>query len=371
VGGPSGLGDANCGKGPAEVKLNIASSSLIDALSKCVTVADGKSPMPILGCVLIDTRGDTTFKASSLSQDITVRPDSVSIDVPGLVAVGARTLLDRVKAMPDGELKLSTKDNQLLVSSVASKRRFAIYSVPGEDFPSFNRTLPVGMSLPKLDQLIAKTAFAMSGDPTRANVHCLLLESSEGLRCVATDGHRLALAAVDCLEPFEACLVPSSAVAHIAKMSNPEIGFDKANIYAISGGAIYRTAKVDAAFPPYRQVIPKRTKFADVHVDAIVEAIGAASKSSDPKTGSVRLQFEPGVIQIMAESAEMGTSFDEVACDHDFTGKISASARYLMDAFKACGEVARMSIDGELDPILITGEEDGITNTNCVMPMRG
>src|SRR3546814_1404567 len=122
--------------------------------------------------------------------------DVCSSDLNGEITIPARKLFDIVRALPDGahiELKL----NGDRVSLNAGRSRFTLTTLPASEFPTVDEIeLVEKVSLPEevLRDLMERTAFAMANQDVRYYLNGMLLELQEHtLRCVATDGHRLAM----------------------------------------------------------------------------------------------------------------------------------------------------------------------------------
>ena len=114
------------------------------------------------------------------------------------VTVSARKLIDILRALPESEVTVTLNGTKLAVS--AGKSRFALQTLPAADFP----TLAVGSevtseaTLPQkqLKNLLQMVHFAMAQQDIRFYLNGLLLVMSpQGIRSVATDGHRLAFCA--------------------------------------------------------------------------------------------------------------------------------------------------------------------------------
>ena len=118
------------------MQVTVSKKELLRLLARCQGVADKKSTMPVLGNVLIEAT------ANGLRLSATDLFLSVSGEVPaevttkGSVAVGARDLFERVKAMPDGKLSITTTDGaSTTIRAVGQPRRYTLHGIPGTDFP--------------------------------------------------------------------------------------------------------------------------------------------------------------------------------------------------------------------------------------------
>src|SRR5690606_11286787 len=89
------------------------------------------------------------------------------------------------------------------VTVQAGRSRFSLATLPANDFPSVDEveaTERISVPEAALKELIERTAFAMAQQDVRYYLNGLLFDLREqSLRCVATDGHRLAL----CEAPLE------------------------------------------------------------------------------------------------------------------------------------------------------------------------
>ncbi len=122
---------------------------------------------------------------------------SAEVTTSGTVAVPAKDLFDRIKAMPEGPIQLVSKDAaHTTIQAVGSPRRYTIHGMPGTDFPALPKPAPdaptLELPVDVLATLIARTHFSISTDETRAHVNSALFEwTGDRVRMVTTDGHRL------------------------------------------------------------------------------------------------------------------------------------------------------------------------------------
>src|SRR5690606_20813478 len=121
----------------------------------------------------------------------------------GETTIPARKLFEIVRALPDGS-RITVSQSGDKVTVQAGRSRFTLSSLPANDFPSVDEveaTERVTVSEAGLKELIERTAFAMAQQDVRYYLNGLLFDLREqSLRCVATDGHRLAL----CEAPLDA-----------------------------------------------------------------------------------------------------------------------------------------------------------------------
>ena len=177
--------------------LQLPKRDLLRLVARCQGVTDKKPAMPALGTLLFTaTPGTLRVAATDLYLAISGTAPA-EVTEPGAVALPAKDLLDRVRAMPEGPLQLSaTPDGRAVLKTATSPRRYTLNGIPTTDFPTIPSPVPASPSLalpPEvLGLLIARTHFSVSTDETRPHVNSGLLEcSGDAVRLVSTDGHRL------------------------------------------------------------------------------------------------------------------------------------------------------------------------------------
>lgn len=367
---------------------------LLRLVTRCNGVADKKSAMPALANVLL-AADNNELRASATDLYLGVSGTThADVSKPGSVAVPAKDLLERIKAMPDGPVQLLVNvESQMTLKAVGSPRRYTISGTPGSEFPKLPKALAgatsVEIPIESLALLIARTGFSISSDETRPNVNSALFEWTGSLaRWVSTDGHRLSkmdLTVADSDARLN-MLLPLKAVNELRRLCD-EAKSDKAsngkvtithsspNAFFEIAGMTFSVKLVDAQFPPYEQVIPAVSNHT-VRAPrlALRDALKAVSLAASDRTGAVKLSFAANTLRITSESPDSGNGFDEIAVD--YSGEpltIGFNAKYIMDTLDAIDdEEVLLSVSGELDPALIkpATEIEGQSYTAVAMPLR-
>ena len=183
------------------MKLSIERSALLKALSQAQSVVERRNTIPILANVLIEAEVEHVyFRATDL--DIEVLDKAVAqVERSGATTVSAVTLHEIVRKLPDGALvTLNDDPAKGRLSVEAGRSIFSLATLPKEDFPVMaNSEYTANFSAPALllRRLFDKSKFAISTEETRyylngVYMHVAEAEGGQVLRCVATDGHRLA-----------------------------------------------------------------------------------------------------------------------------------------------------------------------------------
>lgn len=359
--------------------------AFLGVLSLVERASDRKATMPILGSVRVTVQADGTIELSATDLFVGLRGTVKASGkvTPGSVAIPARDLLERIKAMPDGNLVVSTGENgQLTIKSEGKARKFVVRAQPGEDFPPLATQPTDGPSTKVPSKTLAKLIDgvfeAVSTDETRAHLASVLVEwDGTALRMVSTDGHRLhkseaETSSVNSLR----MLIPRKGVQELRKVcdSSDEVEISQAgNTAFFTAGFTLDVKLTDAQFPPYDQVIPKQeANMGTIAMKPFVEAVRAVAVAAAKSTGGVVLEFTKGkaTVKVNAQSPDSGDASDEFDLDTEWSGssvRIGFNHVYLLQAATAFGDEApKVLCTGELDPMKLTTE----SLTVVCMPMR-
>ena len=183
------------------MKISIERATLLKAVGQAQSVVERRNTIPILANVLIEAEGNTvSFRATDLDIEV-VDKAAAQVERAGATTVSAVMLHEIVRKLPDGALVQITADNasgRLTVE--AGRSTFSLATLPKEDFPvmaSSEYTANFSAPAPVLRRLFDKSKFAISTEETRYYLNGVYMHVATGedgpvLRCVATDGHRLA-----------------------------------------------------------------------------------------------------------------------------------------------------------------------------------
>ena len=373
----------------------LAKKDLLRLFGRTQGVADKKSTMPILSNVLVQAEAGGTLRASATDLFMAVTA-SVTGEVvkAGSLAVPAKDLVERVKAMPEGPVQITaTEGSTAQIKAVGGRREFRLRGMPGEDFPALpkpdTKASAHSISPTTLADLIAKTHFSISTDETRPHLNSALFEwDGDVVRMVTTDGHRLSkheLPADGGQKASFSLLIPLKGIAELRRLCD-EAKADKGdkegsalkmlrggpNVFFQREDTTLAIKLVDAQFPPYQQVIPQKTE-TKVRVGRaqLIDVLKAMSVAASERTGSVKLSLSKGIMRVTSENPDSGDAFDEVPVEYagaDMT--IGFNVRYILDVLAALDEdEVRLGISGELDPVVVEPGSDK-RFLAIVMPMR-
>src|SRR5262245_38060264 len=173
--------------------LTIGKTVFLKELNMLQGVVEKKSTIPVLSNLLLEaTDGELWIKGTDLDVSISTRC-AAEIKQDGSICVQAKKLFEIVRSLPEAdiEIKLGANDQ---VSLVCARSRFKMPGLTKDNFPEIKTFDGVYWAItPDLIRtFISRTIFAITTEESRYALNGAKMEvSGNGIRMVATDGHRL------------------------------------------------------------------------------------------------------------------------------------------------------------------------------------
>jgi len=357
---------------------------ILGPLSAVSGIIERRHTLPILSNVLIDSTADSlSFLATDIEIQITARSALKGSGEARSLTVGARKLLDILRALPDGaDVNLQAQDKKLVVKAGSS--RFTLQTLPAEDFPRLTRpsgeTAKFSLSQKALRRLLGLVQYAMAQQDIRYYLNGLLMvvEGSQ-LKLVATDGHRLAYVSLEIGGKLarQEVIVPRKTVLELAKLLgdvDDEVKIELASAQAtFSFGAIELVTKlIDGKFPDYTRVIPTGHKNKlTAQREPLRQALLRAAILSNEKFRGVRWVIAEGSLKLVSSNAEQEEANEEVAVKYSGDAlDIGFNVNYLLDVLNNVGgaEIECAFGDSASSALISYGSEKDFKYV--VMPMR-
>ena len=366
------------------VLIKAKRDDLLGPLSAVSGIIERRHTLPILSNVLIE-RGPAalSFLATDIEIQITSRGAIDGAGEAQSVTVGARKLVDILRALPDGaEVTLQRQDKRLLVR--AGKSRFALQTLPAEDFPRLAK--PAGdaarFSLPQkaLRRLLGLVQYAMAQQDIRYYLNGLLMVvEDKTLKLIATDGHRLAYAAM-ALEgklPRQEVIVPRKTVLELGKLladSDQAVTVElSATQASFAFGSVELVSKlVDGKFPDYTRVIPvgHKNKLA-IGRETLRQALLRAAILSNEKFRGVRWVLTDGSLKIVSSNTEQEEAEETIEVGYKGDSlDIGFNVNYLLDVLNNVGGSDVECLFGDAASSALMSFPSEAEFKYVVMPMR-
>ena len=330
------------------MRFSLQREVLLKPLAQVVNVVERRQTLPVLANLLARVEGDLlSLTGTDLEVEMVART-RVEDAQAGETTIPARKLFEIVRALPDGSKVTITQTGDKVIVS-AGRSRFTLASLPANDFPALDEvdaTERVRVGEASLKELIERTAFAMAQQDVRYYLNGLLFDlRDKALRCVATDGHRLAL----CEAPLEETvqtkrqiIVPRKGVLELQRLLEGgdrelELEMGRSHIRVKRDDVTFTSKLIDGRFPDYEAVIPiGADREVKVDREAFRASLQRAAILSNEKYRGVRIEVSPGQLKINAHNPEQEEAQEEIEADTRVDSLvIGFNVNYLLDALSA------------------------------------
>lgn len=364
--------------------ITVQREALFKPLQAVSGVVEKKQTLPILSNVLLTTKDNRLLlTGTDLEIELVgfVRIDSMAAD--GVTTVSARKLFDICRTLPeDATLRLLLDKNYLTVR--AGESYFLLNTLPATEFPNLeDSTYPVQFTIKQsqLKNLLTKTYFAMAQQDVRHYLNGAFLDICQNtIKCVAADGHRLALTTIqdESIGNIEArVILPRKSVLELIRLlgsdndNNASIFIGESRFRVMTDDFIFTSKLINAQYPDYNRLIPRGTAIAVGEREAIKQALTRASILSNEKFRGVRFQLEPNKLRITANNSDQEQAEDAVSLDYSGNKmEIGFNVAYLLDVVSAIStKIIRCAFTDSNSGVLIEPTEDDCSQY-VVMPMR-
>ena len=357
---------------------------LLAPLAAVSGIIERRHTLPILSNVLIDSSSEAiSFLATDIEIQISARTGLTASRDARSLTVGARKLLDILRALPENaEVSLQPQDKRLLLK--AGRSRFTLQTLPAEDFPKLAKAAGEAtrftLSQKALRRLLGLVQYAMAQQDIRYYLNGLLMVVDGGeLKLVATDGHRLAFAAMPLPASMQRqeAIIPRKTVVELTKLladSDEEVAIEVSPAQAsFSFGSIQLVSKlIDGKFPDYTRVIPTQHKNTlTAEREPLRQALQRAAILSNEKFRGVRWVLTDGSLKIVSSNADQEEAQEEVEVKYKGDAlDIGFNVNYLLDVLNNVpgNELECAFGDSSSSALISYASEKGFKYV--VMPMR-
>jgi DNA polymerase-3 subunit beta len=299
----------------------IVNSKILEKLlSHIIPAVPNRTPMPVLENFLFDvTEGVLQVCATDL--EIALKSSiNVSADKNLKMVIPARLVYDVVKSLGDTQIKFETEGNTKLKLTTDNGIYTISFTSP-DDFPSIpvvNKEKEINITGSELKKAIDQTSFAMSKEDMRPAMTGTLMEfSEEGLRFVATDGHRLVKYINKKIKngKEDQYILPERAISVLSKLLSDEkviINFSKTNVSFNIGEIEFISRLIGEKYPAYSSVIPlENENELKINTNEILSTIKRMSLFSASSSKQVKFTISKNNLEVSAEDIDHGSNAKE------------------------------------------------------------
>jgi DNA polymerase-3 subunit beta len=365
------------------MRFSLSREALLKPLQQVVNVVERRQTLPVLANLLVQVEnGGLSLTGTDLEVEMVAR-SAVEDAQNGESTIPARKLFEIVRALPDGaRVTVSQTGDKVTVS--AGRSRFTLATLPANDFPAIEDlelVERVHIAESALKELIERTAFAMAQQDVRYYLNGLLLDLREtSLRCVATDGHRLALCEAALSAPVQTrkqIILPRKGVLELQRLleggdRQVELEVGRNHLRMRREDVTFTSKLIDGRFPDYDAVIPiGADKEVRIDREVLRAALQRAAILSNEKYRGVKLELSPGQMRIVAHNPEQEEAQEEVEAETRVDSlAVGFNVTYLLDALSALREdtVLLNLRDGNSSALI--REASNERSRHVVMPLR-
>ena len=365
------------------MKTIINREDILTPLQNVIGAVERRQTLPILGNVLLKSiNSKLTMTTTDLEIEMISQLDSVSSD-DFETTIPARKLLDICKALPEqAEIVFDIEDNRVTLTS--GRSRFVLASLPASEFPGLDEIdEQQSFELPqnRLKSLFDNTAFSMAQQDVRYYLNGILVEiSTDLIKLVATDGHRLALSEyktdID-VENAKQIIIPRKGVIELSRLldnsdSPARITLSQNHIRVQAGRLVFTSKLIDGKFPDYNRVIPvDGNRIMEVNRESLKHSMNRIAILSNEKYRGIRLTLSEGNLSIQANNPDQEEAEEEISVSYkDNDMEIGFNVTYLIDVLNVLdSENVFVKFKDANSSCIISDREDS-DSLYVVMPMR-
>ena len=366
--------------------FRVSREAFLRVLTHVSSIVDSRSTIPILSNIYLKC-DNNQIEIRSTDLDISIR-EFVSADSTknGEATVSSRILTDIIrKTKKNSIVKCKLEGNRLIINSDNSV--FELNALTADEFPKFVPLDPSNafeITIQQMKRIFNKTKFAISAEETRYYLngiyfHTISNGTKTTLRCVATDGHRLAKTELDLNSTFTipGIILPRKFILQLDRIlgdfegkvkmicTDTQVSLEADNFIIIS-------KLIDGTFPDYEKVIPvSNDKLLQVEAEPFFNAVDRVSTVNQDKTPTVKLHFENNNVKIMATSTDSNKGDEEVAANYTADSlEILFNSKYILDLQDVIeGETMILELLNQSSPVIVKDMKD-TSSLYILMPMR-
>jgi DNA polymerase-3 subunit beta len=221
----------------------------------------------------------------------------------------------------------------------------------------------------------------MAQQDVRFYLNGLLFDLRENaLRCVATDGHRLALceaALPDGAKTRKQIILPRKGVLELQRLLEGgdrlvELEVGRNHVRMRREDVTFTSKLIDGRFPDYEAVIPiGADKEVKLEREVLRAALQRAAILSNEKYRGVKVEISPGQLRIVAHNPEQEEAVEEIEAQTSVDGlSIGFNVTYLLDALSALREDQVVLNLRDANSSALVREAGHSRSRHVVMPLR-
>ncbi|MEP0821859.1 MAG: DNA polymerase III subunit beta [Ignavibacterium sp.] len=310
------------------MKFTVASSEIQKVLSKIIGVVPAKSTLPILENILFELKKNTLrLMATDLEVSMAATVE-VKGSEDGSITIPAKRLMETIRALSDVNIVFTADLASNKVKMITENGEYTLLGESGEEFPTvpqFKGEDRIVLDGSMLRRVISRTNFSVSTDELRPAMTGVLFQAQpQGIRAVATDGHRLVRFSVKGVKQAQLrrdIIIPAKALnlaVRTAEEAESTILVDTTHVQFLFGTTTLTSRLIEEHYPNYESVIPlDNTKIVTVNRETLLASVRRVALYSSTTTHQIRFSIKGNEMRIAAEDLDFGgEAREKVACKY-------------------------------------------------------
>jgi len=328
------------------MKFTIRKDDFLGGLQQVQNVVGSRAAVPILSNVLIEAvDGELRLTTTDLDLLVSSRVPA-EISTGGSTTLPVRKLAAIVRELPADEVNVTVDKNNVATIKCGT----AIFKLMGrtaEEFPpptQFEDVKELKLEQKVLKDGLKKTSYAISTDEMRFVLNGIYtIIAANNLTLVATDGRRLAMADFDIEVPdsMEASIIiPTKCINQLQSLLKDEgdvrVRIGLKNIAFELNSNLIVSKLIEGNYPNYKQVIPGPAKHrVTLEREVFLRALQRVALLAQDKTNSVKLSFTADNIEIFVNAQDVGEAQESLTVKYNGPDMaIAFNPEYLMAPFR-------------------------------------
>lgn len=333
------------------MKIICSKENLIEGINIVQKAVSAKTTLPILEGILIEATDNLKLTGNDLEIGIECFIEA-DIKETGSIVINSKMFGDVIRRMPDSEMLIEVKDNNLVIIECENSH-FELKGLKPEGFPAIpdiKKEKSFKSTQKLIRDMIKQTIFAVSIDENRPILTGSLIEfKNNSLTFVSIDGFRLALrkTSIENENVDFSLIVPGKTLSEIVKIlqtvddeisiyaSNNQVLFDMGNCKVVS-------RLLEGEYLNYKSIIPQdsETKI-KINTKDFQSSIERASLiTMEDKRYPIKFSISDDKI-VISSNTDLGAVREELRIEMNGNKMdIGFNPRYFIDALKIIDEEA-------------------------------
>lgn len=327
------------------MRVVCSKENLMEGINIVQKAVSTKTTLPILEGILLEASDKLKLTGNDLEIGIECFVEA-DIQAAGSVVLNSRMFGDIVRRMPDSEVLIEVKSNNMVVIDCENSH-FEIKGLPPAGFPALpeiKKENAFSINQKTIREMIKQTLFAVSIDENRPILTGSLIECKENqLICVSIDGFRLALRknSIENTSADFRVVVPGKTLNEILKILEPVD--EPLTIYSSNNQILFDMGKckvvsrlLEGEYLNYKGIIPQdhETKV-NISTKELLSSIERASLiTMEEKRYPVRFSIQDDKL-VITSNTDIGAVREEIRVEMEGNKlDIGFNPRYFIDALK-------------------------------------